>query len=195
VWLNACSSLIYNIDLSSDRQLQLTGEAYFEVAKDEHHPLTVSTSLLHIKVLGTKFNLKAFEGDDEVQATLYEGAIAANTHDQSFAQDFFLKPGEQLTYEKGKTLTISAVSEQDATDWKNGIFRFKKQTLQDIAHSLERSFNVEITIADTKLAQEKFTCEFKNEENLIDILNILKKTKKLDYSIKGSKINIISKKI
>jgi ferric-dicitrate binding protein FerR (iron transport regulator) len=193
VWVNACSSLKYNTDLSSDRQLQLTGEAYFEVVEDQHRPFIVSTPLLDVKVLGTKFNLKALEGEDKVQATLYEGLIAANTHDQSFKQDFFLNPGEQLIYEKDKTLMITTLSGNDALDWKNGIFRFNKQKLQDIANSLERSFNVEITIPDAKLAQEKFTCEFKNEENLIDILNILKKTKKLDYIMKGSKVDIISK--
>jgi ferric-dicitrate binding protein FerR (iron transport regulator) len=193
VWMNACSSLKYNTGLSSGRQLQLTGEAYFEVAKDEHRPFIVSTPLLDVKVLGTKFNLKAFEGDDKIQATLYEGLIAANTHDQSFKKDFFLNPGEQLIYKKDKTLVITTLSCTDAIDWKNGIFRFNKQTLQDIAHSLERSFDAEITIMDANLAQEKFTCEFKNEENLIDILNILKRTKKLDYAMKGSKVNIISK--
>jgi ferric-dicitrate binding protein FerR (iron transport regulator) len=191
--MNACSSLKYNTGLSSNQQLQLTGEAYFEVVKDEHRTFIVSTPLLDIKVLGTKFNLKAFEGEDKVQATLYEGLIAANTHDQSFKQDFFLNPGEQLIYEKDKTLMITTLTGNDAIDWKNGIFRFDKQTLQDIVRSLERSFDVEFTITDAKLAQEKFTCEFKNEESLTDILNILKKTKKLDYSIKGSKVDIISK--
>jgi ferric-dicitrate binding protein FerR (iron transport regulator) len=193
VWINACSSLTYNTGSTSDRRLQLTGEAYFEVAREEHRPFIVSTSLLDVKVLGTKFNLKAFEGEDEVRATLFEGLITANTHDKSLRQDLFLNPGEQLIYKKDKTLMISTTSGCEAMDWKNGIFRFRKQTLQEITSSLERTFDVEITFADTELAQEKFTCEFKDEENLTDILNVLKKTKKLNYHIKGSKVTIYSK--
>jgi ferric-dicitrate binding protein FerR (iron transport regulator) len=188
VWLNACSSLIYSTGLSSERQLKLSGEAYFEVTKDEHRPFVVSTPLLNISVLGTKFNLKAFEEENEVRTTLYEGSVAANTSDKSFER--MLKPGEQLIYRKDKTVLIASVDGNKDKDWKEGILHFRKQKLQDIVRSLERNFNVEITITDSKLSQEEFTCEFKDAENLTEILNILKMTKKLDYSIKSSKVTI-----
>ncbi|MDR0412831.1 MAG: DUF4974 domain-containing protein [Dysgonamonadaceae bacterium] len=193
VWINSCSSLTYHTEASAVRRVQLTGEAYFEVIKNDRRPFIVSTPLLDVKVLGTKFNLKAFEEENSIQATLYEGLIAANIHNRPFDRDFLLNPGEQLTYEKDKKPMISTVQGQEATDWKNGIFRFHKRQLQDIVRALERSFAVEITIADAKLAQERFTCEFRNEENVVDILNVLKKTKKLDFRIKGSIITVFSK--
>ncbi|MDR0864141.1 MAG: DUF4974 domain-containing protein [Candidatus Symbiothrix sp.] len=191
VWLNACSSLAYNTNQTTDRQVKLSGEAYFEVTKDEHHPFVVSTPLLDIRVLGTKFNLRAFGEEKEVRTTLYEGSVAAHTPDQSIK----LKPGEQLIYKEDKTLSIVAISGKEDRDWKDGIFHFRQQTLQNITRTLERSFNVEITIADWNLSQEKFTCEFENGESLDDILKILKMTKKLDYSITGSKVKIVPKKI
>jgi ferric-dicitrate binding protein FerR (iron transport regulator) len=195
VWLNSCSSLTYNTNMTSDRQIQLTGEAYFEVSKDEHRPFTVSTPLLEIQVLGTKFNLRAFNDEDQVQTTLYEGQIAAHLSDSLFKQDVVLHPGEQLTYRKNKTVTLTTEYVKNDRDWKDGAFYFRQQSLQTITHTLERSFNVEITIADWELSQEKFTCEFKNGESLSDILRILKLTKKLDYTISGSNVKIFPAKI
>ncbi len=193
VWINANSSLSYNTDPASERQLKLSGEAYFEVTKDEHHPFVVSTSLLKIKVLGTKFNLRAFEEEEEVQATLYEGLVAASIPGKKFEKDIFLKPGEQLIYGNNTDLTVDLVTSKDDIKWKEGIYYFKKQKLRSIVRSLERSFNIQITIDDPKLSQEEFTCEFEKAENLVDILNILKMTQKLDYSITGSNVRIFSK--
>jgi ferric-dicitrate binding protein FerR (iron transport regulator) len=190
VWINAGSSLAYNTNRSSNRQVKLSGEAYFEVTKDEHHPFVVSTPLLDIQVLGTKFNLRAFGEEKEVRTTLYEGLVAANTPGRLIE----LKPGEQLIYKEDKTLSIVTISGKEDKDWKDGIFHFRQQTLQNITRTLERSFNVEITITDFILSQEKFTCEFKNGESLDDILRILQMTKKLDYSITGSKVKIVPKK-
>jgi len=189
VWINACSSLSYDLNLSAEHRLKLSGEAYFEVTPNEHRSFVVSTSLLDVKVLGTKFNMKAFEEDDEVQTTLYEGSVAVNTPSESI----LLKPREQLTYGKNNSLLLVTVTGKEGMEWKDGIYYFKKQKLQSIVRSLERSFDVEISIADLRLAQEEFTCEFENAENLVDILEVLKMTKKLDYSIKGSKVNITSK--
>jgi ferric-dicitrate binding protein FerR (iron transport regulator) len=193
VWINACSSLVYNTNLSADRQLKLSGEAYFEVTKDEHHPFIVSTPLLDIKVLGTKFNLRAFEEENEVRTTLYEGSVSANTPDRLFKQDFILQPGEQLIYGKNNSLLVVSAFGKEDKDWKDGIFHFKKQTLRSITYSMERIFNVEITITDPNLSREEFTCEFKDAESLTDMLNILKMTKKLDYSVKGQKVTIVPK--
>jgi ferric-dicitrate binding protein FerR (iron transport regulator) len=194
VWLNACSSLSYNTGLPSERVVKLSGEAYFEVIKEAHRPFIVSTGLLDIKVLGTKFNLRAFEDDGQVQATLYEGSISANTASQSFGQDVLLRPGEQLTYGKDKTVVIALVKGTDDIKWREGIFHFNKQKLQNIAHSLERRFDIKINIADDALAQEEFTCEFSQSETITDILDVLKMTHKLDYSISGSTVNIVPKK-
>jgi ferric-dicitrate binding protein FerR (iron transport regulator) len=191
VWLNSCTSLTYYTGSESDRRVTLLGEAYFEVAKDEHHPFIVSTPLMDVKVLGTKFNLRAFDDENQVQATLYEGQILAHIADPAFRQEVLLKPGEQLTYGKNKIPAVTTGQVQNDRDWKDGIFYFRQQTLQTIARTLERSFNVEITITDEQLSQEKFTCEFKNGESLNDILRILKMTKKLNYSITGSKIKIV----
>lgn len=190
IWINACSSLSYDLHSPSEHRLKLSGEAYFEVAKNEKRSFIVSTSLLDVKVLGTKFNLKAFDEDDEVQTTLYEGSVAVTTPDKLIV----LKPGEQLTYAKDKPMFFTTVLGKEDMEWKEGIYHFKKQKLQNIVVSLERYFDVEISIDDMGLAQEQFTCDFENSENLIDILEVLKMTKKLDYSIKGSKVYIISKK-
>ena len=117
--------------------------------------------------------------------------IAARIADASFKQEIMLNPGEQLTYGKNKTLSIAAAPGQNDSGWKDGVLLFRKQALRDIVRELERTFNVEIVVADEKLTKELFTCEFRNGENLNDILNLLKMTKKLDYSINGSKVKIV----
>jgi ferric-dicitrate binding protein FerR (iron transport regulator) len=195
VWLNSCTSIVYNNNSKTDRQIKLSGEAYFEIKKDTRHPFIVSTSLIDIEVLGTQFNLRAFDDEDLVQTSLYEGQVIARTVVPASKQEVFLKPGERLTYKKNKTWTLATDHLKDDRYWKEGAICFRQQTLQNIARILERTFDVEITIVDENLLKEKFTGEFKNGENVNDILKILKMTKKLDYLITDSKIKIISPKI
>ncbi|GHT75398.1 hypothetical protein AGMMS50262_10580 [Bacteroidia bacterium] len=109
---------------------------------------------------------------------MYEGSIAANTVSAAFQKDILLKPGEQLTYNKNNSLSIITIGGTNDIKWKDGIFYFKKQTLQSIVRGLERNFNVSITIEDEKLAKEEFTGDFENAESLTNILEILKMTKK-----------------
>lgn len=190
VWLNSCSKLEYNMDFIADRKIKLSGEAYFDVAKNKDHPLTVETSLVKVAVLGTKFNLRAFEDEDIIETTLYEGAVSVNNIHDTFQQDILLHPDQQLTFNRDNTFALTSADHDNNIKWKDGIFYFKKQELRYIAKNLSRSFNVDIIITDDDLANQQFTCEFKNSETINEILDILQMTGRLDYKIINNKIEL-----
>ncbi|GBU07780.1 anti-sigma factor [Bacteroidales bacterium] len=190
VWINSCSSLSYSSNLSSERKIKLSGEAYFEVSEDKNKPMTIETYLIDIKVLGTEFNLRAFEDDRSVETTLYEGSVSANTAEKAFKQDILLEPGQQMTYAEDKSLKIISINNKSDILWKKGVIHFKKQSLESISRRLEKNFNVNISILDSQLAMEEFTCEFESAENIRDILEILRMTGRMQYEINGSKIEI-----
>lgn len=189
VWLNSQSKLIYPAKfLSQKRSVRLEGEGFFEVAHNARSPFCVESNLIHVQVLGTKFNMKSYP-DEPSQVTLTEGKVKVT--DQSNKHQVTLKPNEQVSYsiKTGMQLT-KQVNTQMVKSWTNGEIAYTNKTLKEIANDLERQFDVHIAIPDRTLASEIFTCHFKKATTVEEVLVLLKETRQLDYNVKEQEIQI-----
>ena len=178
IWLNSQSKLIYPTQFSDkERNVRLEGEAFFEVAHKEHLPFVVHSPLLAIKVLGTKFNVKAYLNEKSV-VTLAEGKVEVETN-------------EQISYSESSGLTLEKnINTNTVKLWMNGEGAFIQCRLDNIVRDLERKFDVKIIITDHSLSSEVFTCRFKDTATIEQVLHLLKETRRLDYSFEGEQIRI-----
>lgn len=189
VWLNAGSKMSYAQDFGiNERALNLTGEAYFEVTRNEHIPFKVHTNELDVKVLGTKFNFRNYQDDLEAKVCLLEGKVALNTQQK----ETILHPDQQaLLDKKTGNLLISSTKAAYSAEWTNDRLYFDEALLPDIVKELERSYNIKITIADAALNSVRFYGNFRRKEQSIrEIMDVLSSTDKMTYTIEGKNIVI-----
>ena len=123
--------------------MQLTGEAYFEVARNEKAPFIVETQAVKIRVLGTAFNVSAYSNDDVVQTTLVTGSVSFTDIESSTEQ--IIKPGEQITYNiTDQSIQVQKVNTDIYCSWRNGLFILEAQRLEDIMKRISRWYDVEV---------------------------------------------------
>lgn len=189
VWLNSESKLVYPSSFSSGkRNLKLEGEAFFEVMRDEDVPFVVQSPLLVVKVLGTKFNLRAYHDEKSIVA-LVEGKVEVQTNNQE--NRLVLNPNERASYSKDSGLVLEKdINVDQVKSWIKGEGVFIQQRLDDIVHNLERKYNVKIVIEDPSLRAEIFTCRFTETATIEQVLLLLKKTRELDFSVEREYIRI-----
>lgn len=170
VWINAGSTLKYQEDRKlNQREVLLTGEAYFEVASDSLRPFIVKTEKLDVEVLGTTFNVKAYEDDETIDVVLLTGKIDVLL--ESSAESIELVPNQLLTFNKEtEEANVSVVYGLDYAAWKDGILRFSEQSFTKIANVLERVYNVKIEVESEYLKNEYFTGSFTKQHTLNHIL-------------------------
>lgn len=192
VCLNSKSCLHYPASFSGkQRNVELEGEAFFDVTPDEQSPFTVKVPAMCIKVLGTTFNVRAYR-DETTYVTLATGKVEVVTADQTGR--LTLNPNEQVSYSKSTGLRLVQVTSDAAYAWKSGELAYVDKPLSEIASDLERRFNIPIHIENTSLAQEKFSCRVKNKATLEQVLTLLKTTRRLDYKIENEQIRIFKNK-
>ena len=189
IWLNSQSKLIYPTQFSDkERNVRLEGEAFFDVAHKEHLPFVVHSPLLAIKVLGTKFNVKAYF-DEKSVVTLAEGKVEVETNDCK--NRLTLKPNEQVSYSGSSGLALEKnINTNTVKLWMKGEGVFIQCRLDHIVRDLERKFDVKIVITDHSLSSEVFTCRFKDTATIEQVLHLLKETRRLDYLFEGEQIRI-----
>lgn len=194
VTLNHYSSLSYPEHFNSaNREVQLNGEAYFEVSKDKEHPFTVQTENVDVQVLGTHFNVDAYRNNPEVKTTLLTGSVAVSNKRNS--QRMVLKPNEIAIYNKvEKKLTREALENtNDKIAWLHGEFIFDHLPLAEIARELSNSFGTTVHIADTTLLNYHISARFRNGEDLETILSVLHQAGYFNYSQKNNQFIITAK--
>ncbi len=191
VWLNAGSSLKYPSEFNQKlRSVRLTGEAFFSVTKNQSKPFVVETKNLAVKVLGTKFNLKAYTDEYQTVATLQEGKIEVQTVKNQKQQ---MEPNEQLVYNsETSTLKVAKINAEDIPDWKSGNLLFSEATLGEILQTLERRFNISFdTDKSIDLSTERYTIKFEREETPAQILQVLADMSgNFSYSSKSGQITL-----
>lgn len=189
VWLNAASSLTYPASFSAlkDRKVKLTGEAYFEVAKDKNKPFLVSTEKQTLEVLGTHFNVNSYPDEASTKTTLLEGAVKIITNNSTK----ILKPGQEA--DVTAKINISEVNTEEAIAWKNGYFRFDDEKLESVMRKIARWYDVEVSYQDESLKNELFAAVTTRFANVSGLLKMLEQTGDAKFNIEGGKI-IISKK-
>lgn len=172
VWLNAGSTITYPKTFTKEnRVVTLDGEAYFSVRKDDAKPFIVETSQLSVKVLGTKFNVKAYANDANITTTLTSGKVEVSTQSRPPQT---LNPNERLTYDKlTSDIEISTVDTVDTNSWVKGKIIFTNATAEEIFRTLERRYDTVIDHSTDFSASRRYTVKFLKDENLDEMLNIL----------------------
>ncbi len=183
VLLNSGSTLTYNNNYSRDnRDLSLTGEAYFDIKKNKKIPLTVSINDFKVKVLGTKFNVSAYPDDQKITVALETGAVELQ-HEISKSFSYKLEPGEIAEYNTTiKDVRVKKTSIGDYTAWKNGLLVFKDTPMDEVIKVLERKFNADFIVEDTAIYEPAFNATFR-DENLVEVLDYIKFTCHVNYTL------------
>ncbi|WP_456088032.1 FecR family protein [Parabacteroides sp.] len=188
VYLNSGSTLSYPVAYDEkERRVILSGEAYFSVKHDPDHPFVVSVSgdRMNVKVLGTEFNVQAYEGEDIIQTTLVTGSIDIEMKDANgMSKEVNLSPSEKAIYDlSNNVLDVLKVDVMNEIAWKEGRLVFKETPLPEVLKHLANFYNVDFKIQDTILNSYRFTGTFKNRE-LSQVLDYLRISSRIDYMIK-----------
>lgn len=192
VWLNSGSKISYSQGFGVvERKLQLVGEGYFEVVRNEQLPFEIQTKELELQVLGTKFDFKNYPDDEEVSVNLLEGKVSLRNALKN-KEVCYLQPNQKAMLNKQNgELHISSVKAHYASEWTKGFLFFDEELLPDIAKELERSYNVKISLEDPSLDTCRFYGNFERKEQTIqEILEMLASTGKLQYHINGRNIRL-----
>lgn len=185
VWLNAASSLRYPTVFSgTERRVSISGEAYFEVSKDAAKPFIVEIERKgEVKVLGTHFNINAYEDEPTVQTTLLEGSVELSNG----YQQLLLKPGQLASYGSNRQIRVDQADLESVMAWKNGYFVFKNATTEMIMRQAARWYDAEV-VYEGDVRHEKFVGQVPRAENASKLLEVLALTQTVKFTIEDKKI-------
>lgn len=198
VWLDAASSITYPAAFTGrERKVEITGQAYFEVATDPlptspegggKRAFVVSKGDLEVAVLGTHFNVMAFDDEEDIQVTLLEGVVKVSrltTHDSRL-----LKPGQQAVLTHDSRLTTQDAVDLDQTmAWKNGIFQFRDMTIEALMKQVARWYDVEVIFEDRPT--EHFISTIPRDVPASQVFKILETTGRVHFRIEGKKVVVM----
>ncbi len=187
VLLNAASSLTYPTTfLGNERKVNLTGEAYFEVAHNAAKPFRVYSKGQIVEVLGTQFNINTYDDEPAVKTTLVEGKVKITATAKN--QVGILQPGQEVSI-NASTFNIRNVEVEQAIAWKNGQFMFENDDIQQIMRMVSRWYDVDV-IYSGPLPDDKFTGFVSRFSNVSEVLNTLQLTRKVHFKINNKKITV-----
>lgn len=186
VWLNAASSIRFPTAFTGkERTVEITGEAYFEVAKNKALPFVVKVNNSEVRVFGTHFNVMAYNDEAAIKTTLLEGSVQFSNG----ASSYMLKPGQQSELNKsGQVKVLSDVDVDNVIAWKNNLFEFENAGIEDIMRQLSRSYDVDVVY--NKKVNDRFFAEIPTTSKLSEVLKALELTGKVNFDIQGRKIII-----
>jgi transmembrane sensor len=187
VWLNSSSSITYpTAFVGNERNVSITGEAYFEVAKNKEKPFHVKSGNQTIEVLGTHFNVMAYANEDAIKTTLLEGSVKVIQNNRSG----ILKPGEQAEVGREGDIKISPAAIDEALAWKNGYFKFNRVDIKYIMRQLSRWYDVDV-VYESRVKDDEFVGTIGRGENIVQALHLLELTN-VHFKIQGKKIIVLS---
>ncbi|HRE51739.1 MAG TPA: FecR domain-containing protein [Flavitalea sp.] len=194
VWLNAASSISYPTFFSEkERTVKISGEVFFDVAKDKARPFHVEANTARIDVLGTEFNINAYEDETTIKTTLLEGSLQVASYAEGNTEMKMkrqLKPGQQARAGKdGAMLVAEDIDTEAVIAWKNGYFSFDNTDLTTLMRQISRWYDVDIEYAG-KVPTRKFGGEISRNSNLLQTLKILSESK-IFFRIEGKKIIVL----
>lgn len=209
VWLNSGSKISYPANFTDSlREVELEGEAYFDVAKNSEHPFIVRTRDIHIKVLGTVFNVKCYPDDNKTEATLISGSVQVMKNGAGQQKALLLHPHEKVVISRApetvpdNTATtlpgdmIVQQLKQNATDtsivetaWVYNKLVFDGEDFSEIATEMERWYNVKIVINDPAVAAYRFHAKFENE-SITEVLSALRLSLPFTFKINNNEVNV-----
>lgn len=194
VHLNAMSSLKFPVQFTGKtREVELSGEAYFDVTKDAKHPFVVNVSGTRVEVLGTSFNVKAYEENEEVVTTLVEGRVKVQSSGFK-AESMLLAPGQQaIVDEKTGDMDMCEVDVALFTSWREGVFLFKDQRMEDIMIELARWYDLKVFYKNPLAKEYRFGGHFNRSSEIDSIMEMFELTRKVKVKVNGETIVIDEK--
>lgn len=187
IWLNAASSITYPTTFNNkERRVKLSGEAYFEVAKDARKPFFVNTENGQIRVLGTHFNISAYLDDEVTSTTLLEGAVQVTKNRSSS----LLKPGQQASISRGSDhIKVAKANISEVMAWKNGYFIFDEDNIAGIMKKVARWYDVDVQYHGPT-DDQKFGGTFHRSKSITELLHYLEKIGNIHFLITGRRITV-----
>ncbi len=190
VYLNSESELRYPVKfVGEDRRVYLSGEAYFDVTQDKAHPFIVDVKNSTVRVLGTSFDVRAYADENEVLTTLVQGSVRFSAGNKSV----ILKPGEQAVLDKSGRVENRKVDTYLYTAWKDGVFAFKKQRLEEIMKVVARWYDVNVFWENASQKEVTFTGKMKRYDDFSKVVEILEMTGNTEFVVKENNIFIREK--
>ena len=187
VWLNASSSLRFPTAFNgTSRHVELSGEGYFEVAKNKSKPFSVAVNDGEIKVLGTHFNIMGYQDEASTNTTLLEGSVQV-TKGQNIRM---LIPGEQARVDQENKIQIIPVDPAAAVEWKNGNFNFSHEKIQSIMRKLSRWYNITVEYQG-RPTTEGFVGTLPRSKNLTEVLSTLESTGLVHFKIEERRVVVM----
>lgn len=185
VWLNAASSLTFPTVFSgAKREVELTGEAYLQVAEDRSHPFEVKIRDVNVAVVGTQFNIMGYEDESGIVTTLVTGSvrITAPGNDAKL-----LAPGQHAVVDRSGALRIEKADVAEETAWKNGRIHFERTSIRQIMRQVSRWYDVDIAYRGN-VADMDFTCTVSRRDKLSKLLALLEMTGAVHFTMEGNTI-------
>ena len=187
VWLNAGSSVRYPVAFTgNERSVTVNGEAFFEVMPDKSKPFFVSHGDMKIKVLGTSFNVNAYEDEQDIKVTLLEGSVQTSLEKGEWV---ILKPGQQAQI--GKEIKVKKeVNIEAVIAWKNGLFAFDQSDLKSVMRQIARWYDMEVEYAG-EVPDRKFGGAISRMSNVSNVLRVLEESQ-VKFQVEGRKIRVLN---
>lgn len=180
VWLNAGTRMQYPVSFMKEkREIILDGEAYFEVVHKEEAPFVVHTHVMDVEVLGTKFNVEAYSGQKEFEASLMQGKVRVRSpYDNKIS--VILSPDQKTTLKDGR-LVVSKIDDYNVYRWKEGLYCFKNKAFADIMEDLERYYDMKIQLDKKSIKEVVLTGKFRISDGLDYALRVLQNDVSFTY--------------
>lgn len=187
IYLNAASSLTYAASLieHGKRVVRLRGEGYFEISKDTAHPFVVETDKQQVEVLGTHFNINAYEDEPAISTTLLEGSVNVSANNRSQV----LKPGEQ-SLNMNNRIRVRSVNAESFIDWKNGDFYLNNLDFRTAMRKIARWYDLEVIYDDSVQEDIQSTGYISRSSKLSSILRLIEKSGQVHFKIEGKKLYV-----
>lgn len=190
VWLNSNSELQFPTSFTGDRrEVSLKGEAFFEVTKNRKKPFRVNAKDLNIDVLGTSFDVISYADDPQSEVILVEGKVSLSAEKGKVTEEFGeIHPGQKAVFkEESQKVYTQNTEVEKYIAWRDGNLIFNDDPMEEVVKRLSRWFNVEIVFNDPELKSYVYKATFKNE-NLEQVLKLLKLSAPIDYQVVDSKV-------
>jgi transmembrane sensor len=194
VWLNSASTIKFPVHFTgSTREVEISGEAYFEIAKNKERPFKVYFNGSAVEVLGTHFNVNAYDNEVTQAVTLLEGSVKVS----KASHEVLIKPGQQATFAQSSQISVKNVTAEDAIAWKNGYFIFVDEDIKSIMRKLSRWYDFKVEYQGN-VEDEHFAGMISRFRNISEVLKMFETTGTIQFKIipgdasgKGKKVVVI----
>jgi len=189
VWINARSKLVYPVTFEKGiRQVELDGEAYFDVSHNKKCPFIVKTSKMDIQVLGTEFNVSAYSDFPEFEVSLLRGSVTLQ--DPLLSKNYRMKEKEHIKL-IGNKLIVTQIVNYDYFRWKEGLLCFNNESVETIIDKLRLYYDIKINVNNQKFLKSLYTGKFRTKDGIEQVLNVLQIEHKFTYT-KNNDLNLIT---